>query len=165
MQQPSPSIPGAPSLAVILTGAGNNVELAQRIADGLRRQNVPGKGPIPWPLPPHAGPLEANCVMLVGDRAITAKELGSLLGSAPRLLALYPRPDGLRREDIVGPEGLALMAVAAKQEMSDREAGLFFPELFSELHTHCRTGISAAMLRFCFAKASRLAPNKAEIWV
>ena len=55
------------------------------------------------------------------------------------------------------------MAVMAREEMSGHKAALFFPGLFSELDTHSQVGITTALLQFYLAKASRFAPEKAEL--
>ena len=73
----------------------------------------------------------------------------------------HPLP---RREDLVGPGKPASIAVVSKPEMTPREAALFFQELFAELHTHCKESIPPGMVRFCYAKANRRAPGKAELW-
>lgn len=165
MQQPS-SIPGPPSLLIVQGNASTaQPELGLRLADALRRQGVPVQL-LSLGLHGEAEKLAGvNCLVLLAGHAAIAGEVKEALGDRPRLVALYPRSSGLQRHDILVPDGPAAMAVVAKPEMTEREAALFFVELFSELHTHCKAGISAAMLRFCFAKASRLAPNKAEIWV
>ena len=140
-------------------------ELGLRIADALRRQDVAVQNALAWLHQDPDRQAGTNCLLLLSGHAAISADVEIALGDAPRLVALFPRSVGLQREDILVPGGPVAMAVVAKPEMTEREAALFFTELFSELHTHCKTGISAAMLRFCFAKAARLAPDKAEVWI
>ena len=138
------------------------VELANRIAEGLRRQGVPADGPIAWRAASLDNAPTANCVLVLGS--LDPLPEASQSGGTRRLLALFPATANLERSTVLQPVGPFAAAVLAKPDMSQKEAALFFVELFSELHTHCRGGISAAMLRFCLAKASRLAPSKADLW-
>lgn len=161
--QPSTLVPGAPRVLVAeASGDLALTELANRIAEGLRRQGVPSDGPIAWRASGLDDAQTANCILVLGS--LDPLPEASRVGSTPKLLALFPATANLDRAALLKPGGPVAAAVVAKPDMSGKEAALFFVELFSELHTHCRGGISAAMLRFCLAKASRLAPNRADLW-
>lgn len=162
--QPSTLIPGAPR--VLVAEAPGNLalsELANRIAEGLRRQGVPAVGPIAWHATSLDGARTANCLLLLGGPAPLL--LAGAVGDPPRLLALFPATADLNRASLLKLGSPIAAAVVAKPDMSEKQAALFFVELFSELHTHCRNGISTGMLRFCLAKAARLAPNQADLWI
>lgn len=57
----------------------------------------------------------------------------------------------------MGQVKLASTAVVAKPEMTPREAGLFFRDLFAKLHVHSKDAVLPGMVHFCLAKANRLA--------
>jgi hypothetical protein len=146
--QPGAAVDGPPMVAVLHeAGVPAQEALAGRFLDALRRRGVQVS----------ADSTGANCVLVLGNVPMAPKASGAVL------LCCYGAP--VRdRAAVLAPAGPAALAVLAKPEMSEREALLFFPELFAELHTHCQASIPAAMLRFCFAKAVRFAPGKAEVW-
>lgn len=180
----SQQIPGPPSVLFFnFSGdaTGWETDLAKRVSVALGAQGVPASGPFAVASSEQAASLveqhaQANCWLLFtaghgesGVAGVSLEAAGAWLArtrQAPRIAAVYPcqHPGEARRGSVVGPGGFAVMAVVAKPEMSPREAALFFPELFGELRTHCQKNIAPAMVRFCFAKANRLAPSKAEMW-
>ena len=119
---------------------------------------------------------DANCLFLLAagpdDLSIapgpmpSPKQSGVGSSPNPRLVALYTcqSPQLPDKNKVVGPDAVAAVAVVSKPDMSPKEAALFFPGFFGELRTHCADSISLAMVRFCFAKANRFAPKKAEVW-
>lgn len=183
MSDPS-DIPGSPKVLFLdRTGDGpvRASGLAQRISSAMRRQGVDVSGPFAPINREETSDLlgryaDANCLFLL---AAGPEDLSSAPGPMPyskqssvgsppnpRLVTLYTcqSPQIPDKNKVVGPDALAAVAVVSKPDMSPKEAALFFPEFFGELRTHCADSISLAMVRFCFAKADRLAPKKAEIW-
>ena len=177
------NIPGPPKVLVLDksgNAAGWESDLARRMSAAIRRQGVQVWGPF---IPGDGEQIsdlvarnsEANCllVLVAGPKDLSgaSKPTVSLdqsvaRDSSPRLAAIYTceSVQALPKERVVGPEALAPIALISKPDMSPRDAALFFPEFFGELLTHCPDSISLAMVRFCFAKANRLAPNKVEVW-
>jgi hypothetical protein len=164
------------------TGDGQASSLAQRMSSAIKRQGVDLSGPFSAVSPEVMADLlrrhaDANCVFLLAGAPEDLSSIPRLLSSTgvtrdddasrPKLIAVYTSqspqvPDTARA---VGQHAPATIVVNSKRDMSPREAIRFFAKFFGELHTHCPDGISVPMVRFCFAKASRLAPGKAEVWM
>lgn len=149
---------------------GEDAPLAERICTSARRQNVRLSGPDrvesadQLKVALTAVP-QANCWLFVGGTAPLPWSWLPYEGPNKLLLAYSggsstPPP----RADFRTRYPWAQLAIVSKLAMTAHEAGLFFPELLAELTTHCPTAITPALVRFCFMKAIRLAPGKAEIW-
>ncbi len=177
-------IPGPPKILFLDStdaGDGQASDLAQRISSAIRRQGVDLSGPFSATDPQATTDLlsrhaDANCLFFlaggpedlssISRTMSSADRSGSDAAPAPRLIAIYTsqNPEVPERERVVGPHAPGTIVVISKPVMSSKEATLFFAEFFGELHTHCPDAISVAMVRFCFVKASRLAPKKAAVW-
>ena len=181
----SSNIPGTPKVLFLDKSgdrAGPEGDLAQRISSAIRRQGVDVLGPFAPTNSEETSDLlgmhaDANCLFLWTAGSEDVPEAFQISDSprestapggapTPKLVAIYTcqSPQAPAKEQVVGPEALAAVALISTPEMSPKEAALFIPEFFGELRTHCPDSISLAMIRFCFAKANRLAPKKAEVW-
>ena len=164
-----PPIPGAPHVLVVADSIGEHAELAQRLAEAMRRQRVVVSGPHLVDSEDDAKrAIEAvpgtNCWLCVGVQGATLGWLATHR-TMPVLAAIYSSGETRAKTNVLSAGGPVMVAVISRPDMTDREAALFFPEFFSELTTHCKNVVNAPMVRFCFAKANRLAPGKAEVWM
>lgn len=178
VMQSFPNVPGPPVVLAIARDEPSSSEpgLAKRIAVSCRKQQVRLLGPVALrsrddlsaALVAHPG---ANCLLLIEAQAIDPQKRFSwewlpAAQDARKLVAFHAAhgAPGIERVQLHQRYPWVSLAVLSKPSMSAHQAGLFYPEFFAELTTHCPTEITPALARFCFLKANRLAPAQAEIW-
>ena len=165
--QQSNQIQGRPKV-LALDAAGNaggwESEMASRICNVMRRQQVEVEGPIAIDGIAHLREAllksEANCLFIM---AAVKSEIGlavrELLGEMERSCAERSKVIAIYLTDMAALDAnigfFAAVALISNPSLTQKEAALFYPEFFSELANHSLDGISLAMVRFCHAKANR----------
>lgn len=173
--QQSILIPRKPSV-LALDASGNaggwEAEMAARICNVMRRQQVEVDGPIAVngvaQLQEVLLQSHANCLFVIAAGKSDAgpavlEMLGEMNRNYPersKVIAIYLTDMTVLATDKLSSAAAALISTPS---LTQKEAAMFYPEFFSELANHSPDGISLAMVRFCYAKANRFAPGKVEI--
>lgn len=148
---------------------GWEAEMALRICNVMRRQQVDVDGPIAVDNRSHVVDAltksDANCLFVMGaDKSIQGlhTEMGAKYRDRSKVIAVYiTNYTGID----MGSISFAAAMLVSTTGLTQKEAVLFYPEFFSELTNHSEDGISMPMVRFCYAKANRFAPGKVELKV